>query len=217
MKNYQNPMFMNPNMYNQQGLPTAPQQHGMGYAPEDMMQGTNVPQMGYPGASPYEVEGSQQYPIQQQMMDEDCGCGASHEDDDAVMSAGFNPQVPPSMAPQMMVPHGPHGPGCGCGQPHGPMGGPGMMGGFGPQGPGAGPMAGFGPGGPGFGPQGPGAGPMTGFGPGGPGAGPMAGFGPGGPGAGPMAGFGPHGPGCGCGQHHGPMGGPGMMGGFGPR
>ncbi|MEH7226293.1 hypothetical protein V7112_20975, partial [Bacillus sp. JJ1566] len=38
------------------------------------------------------------------------------------------------MAPNMMVPHGPHGPGCTCGGQQGPMGGPGMMGGFGPQG-----------------------------------------------------------------------------------
>ncbi|THE13319.1 hypothetical protein E1I69_08215 [Bacillus timonensis] len=124
----------------------------------------------------------------------------------------------------IMVPHGPHGPGCTCGQQQlAPMGGPGMMGNLDPQDPDVGPMMG------GFQPQGTGAGSMMGgFGPQTPGAGPMmGGFGPQTPGAGPMMGgfgpqgpampgmmvpqgygmtpnmrepHGPHGPGCTCGQ-----------------
>lgn len=128
MKNYQNPFGFNPNMSNQQGLGYGP---GAGYGPEGMPMGMNVPQMGYPGAGfPQEVQGNYPYPTQQHMMDDDCGCGAGPDDDDAVMPAAFNPSGP-GMAPNMMAPHGPHGPGCTCGQQHGPMGGPGMMGGFG--------------------------------------------------------------------------------------
>lgn len=211
MKNYQNPFGMNPNMYGeQQGLVHPPQQGlvygpgpGAGYGPEEM----NIPQMGYPGgAFPQNVAGGHPYPIQQHLMNDDCGCGADHNHDEAVMPATFNPYGP-EMAPNMMAPHGPHGPGCTCGHHHGPMGGPGMMGGFGPGGPGVGPMmGGFGPQGPasGFGPGGPNVGPMSGFGPGGPGnPGMMA---PQGPGMAPNV-MGPHGPGCTCGHHHGPMGG----------
>ncbi|MEH7226292.1 hypothetical protein V7112_20970, partial [Bacillus sp. JJ1566] len=48
----------------------------------------------------------------------------------------------PGAAQNMMVPHGPHGPGCTCGGQHGPMSGPGMMGNFDPQDPDVGPMMG---------------------------------------------------------------------------
>lgn len=208
MRNSQNPMFMNPNLGNQQGMPS---QQGLGYDPQGMPQGMNFPQAGYPGGAfpPGGVAGYP-YPVQQQMMEDDCGCGGGHDDNEGVMSAGFNPYSP-GMAPQMMAPHGPHGPGCGCGHHHGPMASPGMMGGLGPHGANVAPgMMG------GFGPQGPAVGPMGGFGPQGPMMNPEM-MGPQGPGATQgMMGFGPHGPGCGCGHHHGPMAGPGMMGGFGP-
>ncbi|MGN7296472.1 hypothetical protein [Ferdinandcohnia sp. SAFN-114] len=235
MKNYQNPFGFNPNMSNQQGLGYGPGL-GAGFGPEGMPMGMNIPQMGYPGAGfPQEVQGSYPSPTHQHMMNDDCGCGSGPAEGEAMMPAAFNPYGP-GMAPNMMMPHGPHGPGCTCGQQQGPMGGPGMMGGFDPQGSSVGPMSGFGPQGPGvgpmsgFGPQGPGVGPMSGFGPQGPGMAPgeMGGFGPGGPGnpgmmspQGPgmapnlMMPHGPHGPGCTCGQQQGPMGGPGMMGGFG--
>lgn len=193
MKNYQNPFAMNPNMANQQGMVLPPQQGmvpGTGFGP------MNIPQGGYP------------YPVQQQMTEEDCGCG--HDEEEAVLPAGYNPYGP-GMAPNMMVPHGPHGPGCTCGHQQAPMTGPGMMGGFGPQVPGAGPMMG-GFGGPAVAPSS-----MGGFGPQGPGnPGMMA---PQGYGMAPnmMPPHGPHGPGCTCGVQHGQIGGPGMMGGFGPQ
>ncbi|MEH7238231.1 hypothetical protein V7097_18815, partial [Bacillus sp. JJ1562] len=83
----------------------------------------------------------------------------------------------PGLETNRMVPHGPHGPGCTCGQHHAHMAEPGMIGGFNPQGTGVGPMMG------GFGPQGSGGGPM------------MGGFDPQGPFVSPgmMGGFGPQG------------------------
>ncbi|MEH7388186.1 hypothetical protein V7147_22730, partial [Bacillus sp. JJ1521] len=126
MKNYQNDMFMNPNMHG--GQPSMSQTPQQGF-----VTGSEGIQMGYPEATfQQNVGGGHPYPVQQQMIEEDCGCGQDEEE--TRMATGFNPYGP-GMTQNIMVSHGPHGPGCTCGHQQDPMAGAGMMGGFDPQGP----------------------------------------------------------------------------------